>query len=107
MADPNNPIRNDDIHYEDRGGCFVLIDPSRPEGRMDVASAWQEDTGIWRWRLDARNHDGLPYPSADNRDAALSGMLRDYAHGNDDVTSRLSGQMTRHSFGMPQIVKAA
>lgn len=105
MADPNIPIHETDIRYEDRAGNFVLVDPACPNGRQDVATAWEESGGRWRWRLNDSPSDGTPYPSADSRDGALEGMLRAYAADNEDVAERLSGQASRFSFGAPQIFR--
>ena len=105
MADPNIPVRRDDIRYEDRGGVFVLVDPANPDGR-DVAAAWSETPGRWRWRPNLAHRDGSPYPTAAHRDAALTEMLETYAASSPDVASRLGEQRSRFSFGAPQIFRA-
>lgn len=109
MANPNNPIHADDIHYQDRGSeCFILVDPTQPEGRRDVASTWC-DRGlrgdVWRWRMNHVRPDGAPYPTANNRDTALERMLAEYAR-DPAVAERLAQQQPRYSFGAPQIVRA-
>lgn len=104
MADPNIPMLNDDIRYEDRGGCFVLVDPTL-HGRSDVASAWEERPNRWRWRMNHAHAPGEPYPTASTRDQALRDMLA--AHAEDPAVARsLDAQRPRFSFGEPQIVRA-
>lgn len=105
MADPNIPVRRDDIRYEDRGGVFVLVDPANPDGR-DVAAAWSETPGRWRWRLNVRERDGSPYPTSTHRVAALEAMLKAYAAASPQVARRLQEQRARFSFGAPQIFRA-
>lgn len=105
MADPNIPVRDDDIRYEDRGGNFVLVDPKHPEGRRDVAAAWEETGGRWRWRLSDAPGDGTPYATAGHRDGALEGMLEAYAATDSAIAERLEAQRPRFSFGHPQIFR--
>lgn len=105
MANPNIPVLPTDIRFEDRGGCFVLVDPIRPEGRRDVATAWSEDHGNWRWRLVDRAPTGAPHPRATSRPSALTAMLAAYAAQDVDVAARLLEQQPRWSFGEPQIFR--
>lgn len=104
MADPSIPVADGDIRYEDRGGCFVLVDPTLPQGRRDVATAWSESRDAWRWRLNGVPHDGTPHPVAASRDQALRAMLDAYAQ-DAAVALRLEGQRPRFSFGEPQIFR--
>lgn len=106
MANPNIPVKPDDIRYEDRGGCFVLIDPTRPQGRRDVASTWEERHGRWRWRLNDESLNGTPYPTALCRDLALEDMLAAYTATDPAIADRLAEQRPRFSFSQPQIFRA-
>lgn len=111
VANPNNPILPDDIHYQHRGGdCFILVDPTLPEGRRDIASTWCERgvgsaSDVWRWRMNYVPLDGAPYPTTNNRDTALEAMLASYA-ADPQIARRLNAQKLRFSFGAPQIVRA-
>lgn len=107
MADPNLPIAPEDLRFEERSGCFVLVDPTLGEGRRDVATAWEETPGRWRVRLASKPGTGAPYPVADCRDAALDMMLSGHCADNADATARLQAQHFRLSFGYPQIFKVA
>lgn len=106
MADPNILVLADDIRFEDRGGAFALVDPTRPAGRRDVAVAWPEGRR-WRWRMTDERPTGTPHPVCDYRDDALSSMLSAYAARETDVPRRLAEQRPRFSFGEPQILRAA
>ena len=103
MADPNVPTLAGDIRYEDRSGCFVLVDPERLDGPRDVATAWEETPDRWRWRMGDRRSNGEPHPTADSRDGALRAMLEAYARTDRTVGVRLAEQRPRFSFGEPQI----
>lgn len=109
MADPNNPIHADDIHYQHRGGdCYALVDPTLPAGRRDVASTWCErgpGREVWRWRRSRVPIDGTPYPTATHRDSALEAMLAAYA-SDTAIAARVEAQRPRFSFGWLQIVRA-
>lgn len=104
MADPSIPVDDGDIRYEDRGGCFVLVDPTLPQGRRDVATTWSEGHDAWRWRLNGVPHDGTPHPVAKSRDEALRAMLGAYAK-DEGIAHRLAAQRPRFSFGEPQIFR--
>lgn len=106
MANPNIPTLEADIRYEDRGGCFVLVDPVRPEGLRDIATAWEETRDRWRWRLNDDDRTGTPYPTASYRDRALEDMLTAYTATDREIAERLTEQRPRFSFGQPQIFRA-
>ena len=106
MADPNITVLDDDIRYEDRRGCLVLVDPTRAEGHRDVATSWMQEDGSWRWRMTTRAPTGDPHPRALSRDQALRDMLSAYCAEQDDVAVRLDEQRPRFSFGEPQIFRA-
>lgn len=106
MANPNIPVLDDDIRYEDRAGCFVLVDPARPDGRRDVASTWEETRDLWRWRMSDAQPTGEPHPKAISRDEALRAMLRAYVATDASLVTRLEAQRPRFSFGEPQIFRA-
>lgn len=103
MANPNLPIAPEDLRFEERSGCFVLIDPLMAEGRRDVAAAWEEAHDRWRVRHGAQAPTGAPYPVANCRDTALDMMLSRYCESNPDAAARLHAQRFRLSFGYPQI----
>lgn len=106
MADPNIPTLPRDIRYEDRCGCFVLVDPERLDGPRDVATAWEETPDRWRWRTGDARPDGMPHPTARSRDEALRAMLEAYAATSPTISVRLNEQRPRFSFGEPQIHRA-
>lgn len=98
MADRDTGMMPDDVRFEDRCGCLVLVDPR--EG--DVAAAWPEEAGRYRWRT-LRNAT-IPYPSG-TMDQAIDGMVKDWTDGGTGRAARLAAQSDRHSFGRPQIVR--
>lgn len=106
MADPNIPVLANDIRFEDRSRCFVMIDPTRPAGTRDVACAWADERGNWRWRLTTGPQSG-PYPTTHHHLNAIEDMTAAYRASDPEVAARLDEQRPRFSGGQPQIFRAA
>jgi hypothetical protein len=104
MANPDIPVREDDIRFEDRDGCFVLVDPAR-EGSRDIGIMWPADGRryVVRFGLVAPTPEPLPVLDRDAGMQLLLDAYRVYDHG---VIARLEEQRPRFSFGFPQIFRA-
>ncbi len=104
MADPNIPVLPTDIRFEDRGGCFVLVDPAR-EGSHDIGMMWPHGDGRYVVRFGLVPPTPEPLPILD-RDAAMQLLLDAYRVHDHGVIARLAEQRPRFSFGAPQIFRA-
>lgn len=103
MADPNIPVLPGDIRFEDRGGCFVLVDPTRA-GSHDIGMMWPHGDGRFVVRFGLVQPTPEPLPILD-RDAAMQLLLDAYRVHDQGVIARLEEQRPRFSFGAPQIFR--
>lgn len=103
MADPNIPVLAGDIRFEDRSGCFVLVDPTR-EGSHDVGTMWPYGDGRFVVRFGLVPPTPEPLPILD-RDAGMQLLLDAYRVHDHGVIARLEEQRPRFSFGAPQIFR--
>lgn len=81
------------IRFEHRGGrsgseCIVLMDLTKPEGQQDVATAWEESEGKFRWRMNHIEHDGTPYPLVEGSYQVKIAMSMAYVTDEDNVRKK-------------------
>jgi len=101
MADPNIPVLPTDIRFEDRDGCFVLVDPAR-EGSHDVGTMWPHGDGRFVVRFGLVPPSPEPLPVLE-RDAGMRLLLDTYRIYDRSIDVRLEEQRPRFSCGAPQI----
>jgi hypothetical protein len=104
MADPAIPILPTDIRFQDRDGCFVLVDPARTEG-SDIGLMWPAENGRYAVRFGLVPPSPAPLPVLD-RDAGMQLLLDAYRIFDHRVIGRLDEQKPRFSFGTPQIFRS-
>jgi hypothetical protein len=101
MADPNIIANPDDVRFEDRAGCLVLVDPARP-GSRDVGSMWPAEEGRYAVRFGLAPPTPEPLPQLP-REAGMTLLLDAYRVFDSGAATRLQEQSPRWSFGFPQI----
>lgn len=104
MADPNLAIHDHDIRFEDRDGCFVLVDPAR-DGSRDVGTMWPTNDGRYAVRFELVPPSPTPLTVLP-LEAGMRLLLDAYRIHDRAVGAKLDEQEPRLSFGFPQIVPA-